>query len=33
MLQNILDRVNKNDCIMLVGDMYAQVGNKKKLLI
>ena len=26
-LQKILDKVNKNDCIMFIGDMNARVGN------
>ena len=26
-LQKILDKVNKNDYIMLIGDMNARVGN------
>jgi hypothetical protein len=29
MLQKILDEVNNNDYIMLIGDMNAQVGNNK----
>jgi len=28
-LQKILDKVNKNDYIMLIGDMNARVGNKR----
>jgi len=28
-LQKILDKVNKNDYIMLIGDMNARVGNNK----
>jgi len=27
MLQKILDKVNKNDYLMLIGDMNARVGN------
>ena len=28
-LQKVLDKVNKNDYIMLIGDMNARVGNKR----
>ena len=28
-LQKILDKVNKNDYIMLIGDMNARVGNNR----
>ena len=28
-LQKILDKVNKNDYIMLIGDMNAKVGNNR----
>jgi preprotein translocase subunit YajC len=28
-LQKVLDKVNKNDYIMLIGGMNAQVGNNK----
>jgi len=28
-LQKILDKVNRNDCIMLIGDMNVRVGNNR----
>jgi len=28
-LQKILDKVNKNDCMMLIGDMNVRVGNNR----
>jgi hypothetical protein len=32
MLQNVRDKVNKVDCIMLIGDLNARIGNKKSLI-